>query len=640
MNYGKNSGKKRPPNWSSYHSNKKQAFAKQVRGMSKNLVLTPERPPLASNSGSSSCTSSTSSSSCSSSSSDTDCDLENGEDVDCNDVDCNASVKKVEDLNKYFDFGVSVSLNDAYLSKFKVEHKLSVYETYMEWVSSESAGVGLESKRKQIEMGYSRGACFGLGKQLNRYVTDLDLVCQYVDTHITVGDVMSSFDPTEDKTSKFWYEHLKAEQSEQPVHIQKKRRDNIVGGISKFLAFCFVIESEDFATYIPPFGSIRNVANDFKLIDSYLHHRTNLKHRAISIVQDLSKLNFFIKRIVAAFYCVDKKSRSMLMERYKYIPEVVNATPALSEYISMRMKDVRSQSVLQHNEKYSIAGMKEAKLWVPREKIKLDRKTIVEKLILFRNVVGNKSYPLEAIDDQSKKDQRTFAASQCLIIALVCNTCYGNRTQVMQKLKLNERRLTCSYHRNCQEYMEQLHEHQHVEWDLDKVGREKRARDRKGIGLVEPDCITSFLDWFITATQDFRLECKDPSFVFFPLVFHYGAARSITFRKSSNFQNTDVNKAIRYTNAVFDVTIPKPSVMRHLYCTHEYLDWYESSPGVDNRDFDKLLEDLSYDMNTTVHEILNTYLVCNYSRYQLHDHEARVRAASKVNKTLAGMRYT
>ena len=191
MNYGKNSGKKRPPNWSSYHSNKKQAFAKQVRGMSKNLVLTPERPPLASNSGSSSCTSSSSGSSCSSSSSDTDCDLENGEDVDCN-----AIVKKVQDLNKYFDFGVSVSLNDAYLSKFKVEHKLFVYETYMEWVSSENARVGLESKRKQIETGYSRGNCFGLGKQLNHYVTDLDLVCQYVDTHITVGDVMSSFDPT------------------------------------------------------------------------------------------------------------------------------------------------------------------------------------------------------------------------------------------------------------------------------------------------------------------------------------------------------------------------------------------------------------------------------------------------------------
>ena len=126
MNYGKNRGKKRPANWSSYHSNKKQAFAEQVSGMSKNLIMTPERKPLPSLDSSSSCSSFTSSSSGTSSSSDSDCDLKNGEDVDCDE-----GLKEVQDVNKYFEFGVSVSLNDAYLSKFKVEHKLFVYESYL-----------------------------------------------------------------------------------------------------------------------------------------------------------------------------------------------------------------------------------------------------------------------------------------------------------------------------------------------------------------------------------------------------------------------------------------------------------------------------------------------------------------------------
>gem|GEM_PF-5310126 len=615
MNFGKNTKSKRRPNWGAENARKKQALREQVQGMHSNLCSTPVRGPLSS------------SSSSSSSSSDSSSDSESNEGIE----------EGIEDLDSYFEFDASVSVADALKAEF--QRHLTKFDENIKWVTSPGAQEALLREKKRIERAYAGGSGSGLGRKLNYYITDFEVVAAYCESHLTHNEVMMSFKrgADEDETAKTWYRYYQT--TSQPQYYQKKRRDNLTGGISKFLAFLFVIELDDFSSFIPPFGSIKNVAQDFKLIDSYLDQRYKLGHRAVSIVGDLSKLNFFVKRIAAAFYCIDIEQRTKLIQKYDYILEVINATPALAEYISMRIKSVRAHSVIQHNEKYSMAGMKDLGLWVSREKVKNDRKILVEKILLFETALENKSYPLKAVDDTSKKIQRTFAACQCMIIALICNTCYGNRTQVMRKLKMNERRATCCFHKNCKEHNGE-HEQQHVEWDLDKPGREKRQRDRKGLGLVEPDCITKFLDWFITATQDFRLECKDPSFVFFPVLFHFGASQYITLRKSSNFQNVDVNKSIRYTNAVLDVTIPKPSVMRHLYCTHEYLDWHESAPGVDSRSFEKLLEDISYDMNTTAHEVLNTYLVCNYSRYQLHDYEARKRAAAKVNQTLVDFQYT
>lgn len=618
MNYGKNTEKKRPHNWADHHKCKKAAFENQVKGLALNLFA--DSHSRLDDSSSSSDDSSSSSNESSSSNSDDSTQTKGEGPKEPTEVEAV--------LDSYFKFNVGVSPSDALRC---TTNEYSIYEKNMNKLKG--AQPAIEKARLEIQRAYEAGLGRGLGKNLNHYISDISIVMSYCESHVTRADMLVSINPDEDETSKFWYQYFHNEESQQPKYVGKKRKDNVTGGISKVLAFLLVVEEDDFATFVPPCGSIKNLAQDFKLIDAYVDYRWKLNHRAVSILGDLSKLNFFIKRLAAAFYCIQKEQRTKLIKRYNYITEVLNATPALAEYISMRMKTVRASCVLQHNEKYSVDGMKEAKLWVSREKIKADRRSIFQKIILFQNLLQNKTYPLEGDDEQNKKDRRMFGALQCMIISLICNTCYGNRTQVMQHLRVSERIVTCNLHKNCKMHSEE-HIQQRVEWDLNKVGREKRSRDRKGVGLVEPDCVTKCLNWFIIATNDFRTKCKDPSFVFFPLVFHYGEIQYISFRKSSNFQNTDVNKSIRYTNSVLNVTIPKPSVMRHLYCTHEYLDWHESAPGEDSRSFEKLLEDISYDMNTTVHQILNTYLVCQYSRYQLHNFEARNRAARKVNKTL------
>ena len=108
----------------------------------------------------------------------------------------------------------------------------------------------------------------------------------------------------------------------------------------------------------------------------------------------------------------------------------------------------------------------------------------------------------------------------------------------------------------------------------------------------------------------------------------------ISLKNSIKFDNHHVSKANKYSRTTLSIVIPNPHVYRHLYCTHEYMDWHEAKKGEDSRSFDEMIENIANDMNTSVEMVLQNYLVCQYSRFQLSDHESRMRAASKVNAVI------
>ena len=83
----------------------------------------------------------------------------------------------------------------------------------------------------------------------------------------------------------------------------------------------------------------------------------------------MAKLIFFIKRLVGSWFALSDSKHKELVKKFPYITEVVEKTPSLYELISLQLKDVRLMSKIQHQEGWSIDGLKKADLRVSRNKI-------------------------------------------------------------------------------------------------------------------------------------------------------------------------------------------------------------------------------------------------------------------------------
>ena len=321
---------------------------------------------------------------------------------------------------------------------------------------------------------------------------------------------------------------------------------------------------------------------------------------------------------------------------FPYITEVIEKTPALYEFIAMQLRDIRMVSKIQHRERWSIDGLKKANLWVSRTEIIEYRKSIIlilDQIFVTLEGEGCYIYPTESLEETEeeervrKKHQRLICSVQAYCIGLIDLSCYGSRSQVMGRLKVCERVQTCDIHGNCADAEDSYHVNERVEWDLNTPEREKRPRSNKSTRFEEPTCVTAVLTKLIQLTTGLREERGDGT-VLLPFVVR---PSGLFFSQRKEFTSGEINKAIRFNNTTLGLSLPQPHVMRHLYCTHEYLNWYESKPGEDLRTFNTLIEHLAHDMNTSDAMVKENYLCCHYSTVQLHNSAERRRAAASIN---------
>ena len=565
--------------------------------------------------------------------------------------------KAMENLSKgIFDIK-EVSIVDAFAAEYDME-ETEYQKNFKQAVKSEE---NISQAIELIKRDYRNGIMPSL-RNMHKLVSDIMLVKRYCQDFYTVETLRMTLSihcshpggDTQDNqvfTKSFWYDKLEDE-LKRKLSTGAPRTDNINAGISKLLAFLLAGDEIKFETLTQPFGTLLLLSRNFTIIQSFASTMAAMGKAPTTMVTSMSQLNFFIKRLVGAWYGLSDSLQSELIAKYPYIPEVLEKTPHLYDFISMHLKTLRLNDQICHKKKWSIDGLKKSGLWVSRRDIILYRERVLHMVDHVIGSLNNEQcyiYPDDSNDTDPMDDsievimrhRRYICTLQALIIGLITLSAYGSRTQVMAKLTIGERKRTCDQHADCSESVDcegyEFHPNVRVEWDLNSPNREKRPRSNAASRFEEAECITVALDRFIHLTRGLR-EDADTDSVFLPFRARQNGLMFSLTRKE--FLGGEVNKAVKFVNAQLGVKIPQPSVMRHLYCTHAYLNWYEAEAGRDSRTFDVLITDLANDMNTSTEMVLNNYLCCRYSRLQLSDSVARRRAASKINQLVRLQNFT
>ena len=104
--------------------------------------------------------------------------------------------------------------------------------------------------------------------------------------------------------------------------------------------------------------------------------------------------------------------------------------------------------------------------------------------------------------------------------------------------------------------------------------REKRQRNKHQQPFIEPKIVTKYLQKYLYYIDSVDYKYEEYCFIAWKL----SDDNKLSWRTQAKFTGTDITNAIKFVNKQLKTKIPKPSVMRHLYCTHQYQKWYNSGP--------------------------------------------------------------
>ena len=501
--------------------------------------------------------------------------------------------------------------------------------------------------------------CLGLGKSLNKALHDISIVRRYCQEYpatnlnsLKVPPIINLNDDTKNIIEKYWKESLLREANSRSAGVV--RRDNLSGGISQLLMFLIVTEKyETLYEFAKPLGTIAPICFNNSIVSLFVQYRLTANQRAATISGTLAKLKFYVKRLVAAFGSMSMHNQRIMLQSYPYCVEVIERAPITHLYIDNEMKQLQLRMTVEHKQRFSKAGFIKDNKWVERAAIDQAIKVISHKIyLLYKECIAKNVFNLydEVVLESDEVDQvrkewvkETYALIQILLIALYVLVGYGSRTQVFSRLTKSERKWTCDNHTECHDASDtyndtSVHPNKQMIWDLtpnfftpNGTTREKRKRDRHGHHLAEPKLLTERLNRFIRQTESYRQLCRNSELVWIP----FSIARDdngklkCSFDLNSIFLGSHITTAIKLVNEMFDLTVPLPMYMRHLFCTHEYESWYDSY-GTDNRSFDELMTNLSTQMNTSIEMIKTNYLLVQYKTLQRMDPQGQ-KSVDRIN---------
>ena len=115
-----------------------------------------------------------------------------------------------------------------------------------------------------------------------------------------------------------------------------------------------------------------------QLIKLFIRKATVMGLRAVTIKSCLCQTNFFVKRLINAYYAISTEQRERIIKLFPYVVDVLDVAPSLHDYICNQIQELRLVASTQHREKWSIDGLKNAGLWVSRNEIIEYRRRLIK----------------------------------------------------------------------------------------------------------------------------------------------------------------------------------------------------------------------------------------------------------------------